>query len=184
VVALRTPNEVGGALAYNERGSRAHLLPVLNGLRVVAVLFAADCDCDIDALELIAGMASVVLERQSNTLQFSEIGNAPPQAGPRKTLPAATRLRQERHPAHVRARRFSRVKVAEMQLAKPAACRSGCEQGDLYLYLKPEIDAARDLFRKQFAATPSMVDYLHLELVRAADGDELKLGDEYPGPLL
>jgi hypothetical protein len=30
----------------------------------------------------------------------------------------------------------------------------------------------------------SMLDYLHLELVNAlADGDEVRLGDEYPGPL-
>jgi hypothetical protein len=50
--------------------------------------------------------------------------------------------------------------------------------------LKKEIDAARETFRNQFMGDRSMVDYLHLELVSAAaEGDEAKLGADYPGPL-
>jgi hypothetical protein len=72
-----------------------------------------------------------------------------------------------------------------MQLAKPQGCRAGREQSNLYLFLKPEIDKARETYRKQFMTIPSMVDYLHLELVNtAAEGDEMKLGAEYPGQLV
>ena len=48
------------------------------------------------------------------------------------------------------------------------------------------IDVARDSFHKTFfTACPSMVDYLHLELVRtlANDNPEL-LGCDYPGPIV
>jgi hypothetical protein len=85
----------------------------------------------------------------------------------------------------VRAQRFSRVKVAEMELSRPEACRAGREKGNLYLFLKNEIEAARNAFREQFMLIPSMVDYLHLELVRAAaEGDEKRLGADYPGQLI
>jgi hypothetical protein len=86
---------------------------------------------------------------------------------------------------HVRAQRFARVKVAEMQLSRPDACRAGRQQSNLYVFLRREIDQARDTYRKQFMTIPSMVDYLHLELVRtAAGGDGQKLGADYPGQLV
>jgi hypothetical protein len=72
-----------------------------------------------------------------------------------------------------------------MQLFKPEACRAGREQSDLYLFLKNEIDKAREIYSRQFRTISSMADYLHLELVRtAAEGDELKLGADYPGQLV
>jgi hypothetical protein len=86
---------------------------------------------------------------------------------------------------HIRAQRFARVSIAELQLARPEACRAGREQNDLYLFLKREIDKARENYRKQFMTVPSMVDYLHLELIQtAAQGDEHKLGADYPGRLI
>jgi hypothetical protein len=86
---------------------------------------------------------------------------------------------------HVRAQRFARVKVAEMQLARPDACRAGLQQSNLYVFLRHEIDKARETYRKQFMTIPSMVDYLHLELVGTAVGnDEQKLGADYPGQLV
>jgi hypothetical protein len=72
-----------------------------------------------------------------------------------------------------------------MQLAKPEACRAGREQSDLYLFLKNEIEKAREIYMRQFGTISSMADYLHLELVRtAAGGDETKLGADYPGQLV
>ena len=86
---------------------------------------------------------------------------------------------------HLQAQRFARVTVAELQLAQPDACRGGREDGNLYLYLKRDLDGARERFRKRFMETPSMVDYLHMELVKtAAGGDPSKLGAEYPGALV
>jgi hypothetical protein len=100
-------------------------------------------------------------------------------------LPAWSDLPMEQRQLHVRAQRFARVAVAEMQLARPEACRAGREQGDFYLFLKREIDKVRENYRKQFMTVPSMVDYLHLELIQtAAQGNEQKLGADYPGRLL
>jgi hypothetical protein len=190
VTALRTPAEVTARLSDNHVGERAHLFPVLNGTRVVAVVFAAgsisadSAGLDMNALELLAGLAGSVLERKANAALHSQIAAAPrPQAA--EPVPAWTDLTYEQRQAHLRAQRFARVNVAEIQLARPEACKAGRDQGDLYLFLKREIDKARENYRKQFMSVPTMVDYLHLELIHtAAEGDEQKLGVDYPGQLL
>ena len=171
VVALRTPGEVGAVLSIE--GERAHILPVANGTRVVAVLFAADSEyMDVNALELLAGIASTVLERRSNDSIHTQLGSPPPTPPAKSALPSWAELSQAQRDVHIRAQRFSRVAIAEMQSAKPEAARAGREQGNLYVFLKNEIDKARVNYRKQFMTTPYMVDYLHLELVRiAAEGD-------------
>ena len=199
VVALRTASEVTQELAGTDANERAHLIPVMNGARAVAILFAADQEyMDLNALELIAGLASAVLERQSNAVLHARIAPLPAKtesatavrteaAAPAAKPALATwaDLGEEQRALHIRAQRFSRVAVAEMQLAKPEACRAGREQNNLYLFLQTEIDKARESYRKQFLTIPSMVDYLHLELVNtAAGGDEMKLGAEYPGQLV
>lgn len=208
VVALRSPGEVGTALSTQNPADRAHILPVTNGSRVPALIFAADTDrVDLNALELIASIGSLVLERSSNTALHTHIaafgagalsgagprpapgaspGSAPPST-PRlpPALPAWADLDENHRTLHLRAQRFSRVTVAELQLSRPEACRAGRDQANLYVFLKGELDKARDRYRKQFMTIPSMVDYLHLELVRtAAEGDELKLGADYPGQLV
>jgi hypothetical protein len=104
---------------------------------------------------------------------------------PIPALPAWADLDEQQRTLHIRAQRFSRVTIAEMQLFRPEACRAGREQSNLYIFLKGELDKAREIYRKQFMTIPSMVDYLHLELVRTvAGGDELKLGADYPGQLV
>jgi hypothetical protein len=205
VIALRTPSEVTQALAGSDASDRCHVIPIMNSGRAVAILFASDhTHFDVNALELIAGIASTVLERQSNIALHAQIAAAPKLPSPevlkkeepkgaglhldqvsKATLPAWADLDEEQRALHIRAQRFSRVAVAEMQLSKPQGCRAGREQGNLYLFLKPEIEKARETYRKQFLTIPSMVDYLHVELVNtAAEGDEMKLGAEYPGQLV
>src|SRR4051794_13654881 len=77
VVALRSPSEVTEHLSRAGSAGRAHLLPIANGNRVVAVAFAADeGDADLNALELVVGIASAVLERQTNREIHGQI--APP----------------------------------------------------------------------------------------------------------
>ena len=212
IIALRTSAEVTEAFSAPEADERAHIIPIANGARIVAVLFAADQDyIDVNALELIGGLASAVLERRSNTSLHAQIAPAQRDAeespalapGPAETapkhgasdnvgapserprLPSWADLNEEHRNIHIRAQRFSRVSVAEMQLANPEGCRAGRQQSNLYLFLRDEIDRARETYRQQFITIPSMVDYLHLELVRAAaEGDELKLGADYPGQLV
>jgi hypothetical protein len=75
VTALRTTAEVGERLSAPGPNERAHVLPISNGNRVVAVLFAVDTEpVDGNALELVAGMASIVLERQANASLHAQIG--------------------------------------------------------------------------------------------------------------
>jgi hypothetical protein len=189
VVALRTPAEVGAGLSSPDLEERAHIVPILNGPRIVAFLFAiGQGDLNLNAIELIAGLASTVLERQSNASLHTQIAGqfvATAHEAPALTpLPAWANLNQDQRLLHVRAQRFARVKVAELQLSRPDACQAGRQQGNLYVFLRQEIDKARATYRTQFMTIPSMIDYLHIELVRtAAECDEQKLGEEYPGQL-
>lgn len=188
IIALRTRSEVGEGLSGPDVTERVHIFPIVNGNRVVALVFAADQEyLDLNGLELLTGLASAVLERSSNTTLHSQIAPSKPTSAPTMieppSLPAWADLSEEQRSLHIRAQRFSRVAVADMELARPEACRAGREQGNLYVYLKNDIDKAREKYRERFMTIPSMVDYLHLELVRAAEGDELKLGADYPGQL-
>ena len=211
VVTLRSAAEVTDALVSSDSAARAHVIPLLNGDRVVAVLFAAGTEyTDLNALELISGIASVILERGSNRDLHMRIGapaaqpkklpkseksteakdtaaapKAAAESGVKRSLPAWADLPDPERAKHIQAQRFARVTVAELQLAQPEVCRSGRENRNLYVYLKRDLDRARSNFRKQFMETRSMVDYLHMELVNtAAGGDESKLGADYPGPLV
>ncbi|HEY7209636.1 MAG TPA: hypothetical protein VH477_05125 [Bryobacteraceae bacterium] len=190
VTSLRRAGEVGAVLAREESSARAHLFPIANGGRVVAVVFAAgDETLDLDGMELISSMASAVLERQANQTIHAQIAplvrHVDEQRGEGvRELPGWSTLSESDRRLHSKAQRFSRVAVAEMQLARPEACRAGREQNNLYLFLQSEIDKARESYRRQFMTISSMVDYLHLELLCAVGGDERKLGADYPGHLV
>jgi hypothetical protein len=95
-------------------------------------------------------------------------------------------LSPEDQAIHLRAQRFARVQVAEMRLHDAAAVQSGRTERDLYGALRSRIDAARAAFRQlYFAQCSNMVDYIHVELVRALAHDDADLlGKDYPGPLL
>src|SRR5207245_147903 len=74
IVALRTPSEVTQVLGTPGALERAHVIPIMNENRVVAVLYAAgDDELDVNALELISGIASAVLERRSNSSLHAQI---------------------------------------------------------------------------------------------------------------
>jgi len=174
-----------------ETPERCFLVPLLNRTRVVAVLFAGGGDsADLNAVELIATVGAAVASQSNARADLVTIGSggetaeSAPTAAKPTTLPSWADLAEADRNLHIRAQRFARVRVAEMQLYKPSLCQQGTEHEDLYLYLKQEIDGAREAFRTQFMTIPSMVDYLHLELVSAlAHGDEFRLGADYPGQL-
>jgi hypothetical protein len=198
VAALRTPGEVGDALSASGTLNLAHLLPIVNGSRVAAILFVSAAEeMDLNGLEFVTGLASSILERKSNAALHAQIAVLPLTATPvismpaplakpgAARLPAWADLAEEERQLHMRAQRYSRVNIAELQLAKPDACTAGRQQSNLYVFVAKEIDRAREIYRGRFMTIPSMVDYLHLELVRtAAEGDESKLGADYPGPLV
>jgi hypothetical protein len=95
-------------------------------------------------------------------------------------------LTQEERENHMRAQRFARTQVAEMRLYKDEAVKSGRRDGNIYLRLKEEVDAARERYQSQFLdGQTHMRDYLHAELVEtlAIDNPQL-MGPDYPGALV
>jgi hypothetical protein len=121
-------------------------------------------------------------------LQIAAAPSPPPGEKTDKTSnsrPAWNEIPEPDRLQHMRAQRLARVKIAEMQLYRPEACQAGLAQKDIYLFLKREIDSARDIFREQFLSTKSMADYLHLELLaRLAQNDNASLGADYPGRMV
>jgi hypothetical protein len=83
VIALRTRSEVGEALSSPDASERVCVVPISNGSRVVAVLFGIGGEhMDVNALELIAGIACAVLERRSNaSLHTQVVGTGPIEKG-------------------------------------------------------------------------------------------------------
>jgi hypothetical protein len=134
------------------------------------------------ALELLSQLAAAVWTIMPAPAELVTItpGTAP--AAPT----AWDKLSPDEQQLHLRAQRFARVQVAEMRLFETDAVQAGRTKHDLYDALRTRIDTARDIFRRSFfASSRSMVDYLHLELVRTlAQDDPDALGKEYPGPMV
>lgn len=191
LAASLSPEELSSALVEalgDAHAARVWLVPIWGQGRVAAVLMADGREAKLDpaGLELAAALAGAPprspdwppLEAPSPPLRAPE---QPPRA-----LPDWSQLSREDQELHLRAQRFARVQVAEMRLHKAQAVRNGRARGDLYGALRTEIDAARESFRAQFLeSSPTMVDYLHRELVRTlAHEDASLLGKDYPGPLV
>jgi hypothetical protein len=189
VIAAATPGELSAAfleLVGQPADGRVFIFPVVVRDAVPALLCAWG-GVQGSSVELLAQVAAAAWSAAA----------APPPADLVKIAAAASAslaapasawdlMPAAEQQAHLRAQRFARVQVAEMRLFETDAVHSGRERHNLYDALHNSIDRAREAFRKQFfAACPSMVDYLHLELVRtlANDNPEL-LGKDYPGPMV
>ena len=81
---------------------------------------------------------------------------------------------------------FARVQVAEIRLYKSENVKKGRAARSLYASLKAEIDFARETYRNDYiAASDTMMDYLHLALLRTLANDDVELpGSDYPGALV
>jgi hypothetical protein len=104
----------------------------------------------------------------------------------RPAKPSWDDLPAEEQRLHLRAQRFARVQISEIRLQEADAVQSGRGRRKLYEALRKPIDAARAKFQEMFfRKCPSMVDYLHLELLHTLAQDDAELlGDDYPGPLV
>jgi len=191
VVTLASPAEVSPTVAElfaQISGDRSHLFPVTADQTVTGVLYARGVS-DSAALELLAQAAGMSLEARQRPPRAARDASELVQLGP--TPQADSEARWERlsvadRKLHLRAQHFARVQVAEMRLYRPDAVKAGRAQADLYATLRNEIDAAREAFRHAFvAASPTMADYFHQELLRTlANDNPAWLGKEYPGPLV
>jgi len=132
-----------------------------------------------DALVSISGSPAKPAEPEKAAAAVASVGNAP------RKHTEWWNLSREEQQRHLAAQRFARVQVAEMRLGRPDALRSGRETANIYAPLQAQIDAAREKFRELHMTAPTMVDYLHLEMIRSlADDDAILLGSGYPGPLV
>jgi hypothetical protein len=194
VVTIRSSGELSVALVDffgSDPAQKVYLFPLSTRQKVVAVLYADGGATGVDhnGLELLTTLAAMSLEihlldserRPSNMVTIPP----PKPEGPGSTTVSWSSLSKEDQELHLRAQRFARVKVAEMRLYKSQAVKSGRSSQSLYSLLRTEIDAGREAFREQFlAASPTMVDYFHVELLRTlANEDAALLGADYPGPL-
>jgi len=191
VVALCSPAEVSAGVARllnPAAGEKAHLFPITVVSTAVGILYASG-SVESAAIELLAQTASAVLEARQRPVLRAGATASPNLV---RIEPAAGRAPEweelsatERH-LHLRAQRFARVQVAEMRLYRADAVKSGRARGDLYDTLQDAIDAGRQIFQEKFlAASATMPDYFHRELVRTlADDNPAWLGEKYPGPLV
>ena len=139
------------------------------------------------ALELLCQVAAAVWTGMEPVAVTAPVPELVQIAGAeRRSRPTWDSLPVAEQQVHLKAQRFARVQVSEMRLNQAQAVQAGRTRHDLYGALREAIDGVRERFRVQyFAACPSMVDYLHLEIVRIlANDDAGALGKDYPGPLL
>ena len=214
VVALGAPAEVSPVLASALRLSpddKAYLFPVAARQRTVAVMIACGgvtpapiellCEAvgmkleslDIPGFE-VTGAGQVVnlpdgvvaMAASLPLVQIAGAQNAAPNGARTGDAPASwSKLTPEQQALHLRAQRTARVRVAQIRISESEALRKGLQAGDIYGALRPAIDAARDEYRQAYSSkTPTMVDYLHLEVLRSlAHEDSRLLGKDYPGQI-
>jgi hypothetical protein len=188
VIAVTTSSEVSPelvSLAAHPSDGRAYVYPLVVKQQVPGLLY---CWGPVQgpALEMLAQVAAAVWDSLVVPEAPPLVAIAPAPAEPAAPVSAWDALSAEDQAIHLRAQRFARVQVAEMRLHDGAAVQSGRTQRNLYEALRSRIDDARVTFRESyFAPCSSMVDYLHVELVRTlAHDDPDLLGKDYPGPLL
>jgi hypothetical protein len=196
VIAVTTAAEVSArliSLASHPPDGRAYIYPLVAKSSVPILLY---CWGTVQGavLEMLAQVAAAVWDSlvvpempeppQPEPPQLVNIALAPAPAPATATSWGA--LPPEDQAIHLRAQRFARVQVAEMRLNDAAAVQSGRTRRNLYGALRSRIDGARVTFRQTyFAPCTSMVDYIHVELVRTLAHDDADLlGKDYPGPLI
>jgi hypothetical protein len=174
VVAVPSAGEISKALAEVLAAAphaKVYLFPVIARQKEKGLLLVEGEDetVRVSTLELLAWMAAAALAAPAGE----------PGGESWLALPEAERE------MHRRAQRFARIRVAALRLHRWRAVENGRESRNLYGELKNEIDAAREEYWEQFGTCPSMVDYLHRELVSTlANHDESLLGADYPGPVV
>jgi hypothetical protein len=203
VTALAAESEISVPLAealglQNQLNpdERVYLFPVIGRHSVLALLAATGVKlpAPIELLCEASGMRIDAIPAVSASPDASSPAEPPALVQLAPGVPASEtsasrswdELSAEDQKLHLQAQRMARVRVAEMRLYHENELASGAASKNIYQALQKEIDAARDQFLHTFLAkSPTMVDYLHLEILRSlASDDDRLLGDGYPGPMV
>ena len=187
VFALATPAEVSQAvvnLFSHAIAERVFVFP----MGKLGLLYACGNvrPAALELLAQVAGMAAGAPPRAQEPANLVTITPLTAPAAASDPRPAWLGLDSAEQRVHLRAQQYARTVVAQMRLHQAEAVLGGRQQSDLYGTLKTEIDAAREAFQREFLpVAPTMVDYIHLELLRTlAHDDSALLGPGYPGPLV
>jgi|SRR5579863_2033646 len=195
---LMARGEAAGVL-YASGGVQAPALELLSGvagLQLETLVRLPAALSQNAALATAAGAAASVEQEPKPADQLFHIAppvRKPPEVDAASPAGAGSKehrewwdLSREQQHMHLAAQRFARVQVAEMRLERPDMVRAGRARRDIYGALRELVDRAREAYRVKFVSgSPTMVDYLHLEMVRSlADDDANMLGPGYPGPLV
>jgi hypothetical protein len=192
-ITATTPFEVSPLLVDvlgHAPSDRASVFPVesSDGVAALVYCYGAVQGAAIELLTQVAGAFYPLPEPEPPQPALADlISIAPAPAAPAaQAEPTWELLPEDEQRVHLHAQRFARVKAAEMRLYEADLVQTGRTRRDLYSALREPIDAAREAFREKFfLMCPSMVDYLHLELVRTlANENSDLLGNDYPGPLV
>ncbi len=163
-------------------GESVLLAPVVLKGKSVAVLcgVTGDPEASRPQLELAAVLAGLMWEARGGPALHAAIWKTPARSVEWSSLS------REDQDFHLRAQRYARVQVAELRLYKSEVVKAGRAAADLYGALRPEIEACREAFRREFIEPcSSMTDYYHWELLRTlANDNPALLGPGYPGPLV
>jgi hypothetical protein len=203
VIAMALPGEISETLVTAlamEDGGKLAILPVVTErggkerhASALLVIPGHEPPANLAALELLTSIAGLALDVRQMSKKLSQPGvgaqmlgiapNAEPKM-PVSVVPDVAKLPLDEQEMHARAQRFARVKIAEMRLYHAQAVKEGRENHNLYGALRGDVDQDREQFQREYMATPTMIDYFHVELVRTlANDDPTMLGPDYPGPL-
>jgi hypothetical protein len=176
--------------ALGEPGGRVYLFPFIARQEVIAILLASG-NVNAAALEFLCGAAGLRIEAFPTAAPAAAAPASAETAPTAVATPAPARsawdsLSEEDQRLHLQAQRIARVKVAELRLYHADELRKGVAERNIYGALREQIEPIRTSFLQTFLAkSDTMVDYLHLELVRSlAHDDDRLLGDSYPGPMV
>ena len=190
LVTIASGDQISPALALafggggdNDGYDKAWLFPLVSHHAVFAML-AASGNVDPAPVELLCEAASMRLESLAGASP-AIASEARPVTGKDNGL-SWDDLSSDDQKLHLQAQRVARVRVAEMRLYDSDAVESGLASANLYSTLRTRIDAARREFLQLFLSkSTTMVDYIHLEILRSLAKDDVALlGTVYPGPMV
>jgi hypothetical protein len=191
VVALLSPNELSAELARllsgaeADSGRKVYLFPIVVRQLVVAMLVASGVQVPAP-LELLSEAAGMRLESLRSAVVEPSESNVEVPASETSGARSWDDLSPEDQKLHLQAQRMARVRVAEIRLLQQNELQEGLKNSNIYGALQSRIDESRDRFLQMFLSkSPTMVDYLHLEILRGlAHDDDRLLGNNYPGPMV